>query len=71
VIVFKHNDHDGCFEPKGSGPRDERCKEIARNQKWSNRFDEIDRDLQVKQILDSLETEDTGLVRTCFVSLTR
>jgi hypothetical protein len=36
-------------------------QEIARNQKWSNRFDEIDRDLQLKQILNSLETENSLL----------
>jgi hypothetical protein len=34
---------------------------IARTQKWSNRFDDIDRDLQFKQIMDSLETENSLL----------
>jgi hypothetical protein len=36
-------------------------QEILRNEKWSNRFDEIDRDLQMKRILDSLETENSLL----------
>jgi hypothetical protein len=36
---------------------------IARKELWSNRFDEIDRDLQLKQILDSLETENNLLKR--------
>jgi hypothetical protein len=36
-------------------------QEIARNQKWSNRFDEVDRDLQLQQILDNLATENSRL----------
>jgi hypothetical protein len=58
VIVFERNDRDGCFEPEGPG--DKTMQEIARK-KWPNRFDEIDRDLQLKQILDSLETENSLL----------
>jgi hypothetical protein len=38
-------------------------QEIARKEKWSNRFDEIDRDLQLKELLDSLETENNLLKR--------
>jgi hypothetical protein len=38
-------------------------QEIARKEKWSNRFDEIDRDLQLKQVLDSLEIENNLLKR--------
>jgi hypothetical protein len=36
-------------------------QEMVRNRKWSNRFDDIDRDLQFKQIMDSLETENSLL----------
>jgi hypothetical protein len=38
-------------------------QEIARKEKWSNRFDEIDRDLQLKELLDGLETENNLLKR--------
>jgi hypothetical protein len=38
-------------------------QETARKEKWSNRFDEIDRDLQLKELLDSLETENNLLKR--------
>jgi hypothetical protein len=36
-------------------------QEVVRNRKWSNRFDEVDRDLQLKQIMDNLETENNLL----------
>jgi hypothetical protein len=45
----------------GFGLREPTMQEISRNQRWPNRFDEIDRDLQLKQILDSLETENSLL----------
>jgi hypothetical protein len=38
-------------------------QQIARKEKWSNRFGEIDRELQLKQVLDSLETENNLLKR--------
>jgi hypothetical protein len=34
---------------------------IAGKEKWCNRFDEVDRDLQLKQLLDRLETENSLL----------
>jgi hypothetical protein len=38
-------------------------QEIARKEKWSNRVDEIDRELQLRQVLDSLEAENSLLKR--------
>ncbi len=35
--------------------------QIARDRKWPNRFDKADRDQQLKQILDNLETENSLL----------
>ena len=45
-------------------------QEIAHNRKWSNRFDEIDPDLQLRQILDSLETENS-LLKSLVVRLSQ
>ena len=38
-------------------------QEIARKENWANRFNEIDRDLQLKQVLESLENENSQLKR--------
>jgi hypothetical protein len=46
------------FEIKGRT-----MQEFARKEKWSNRFDETDRDLKLKQVLDSLEIENNLLKR--------
>ena len=35
--------------------------EVSPPQTWSNRFNELDRDLQLKQALDSLQSENTQL----------
>jgi hypothetical protein len=40
----------------------------ARKEQWSNRFDEIDRDRQLKQVMDTLETENS-LLKTLVVRL--
>ena len=40
----------------------------ARKGQWSNRFDEIDRDRQLKQVLDTLENENS-LLKTLVVRL--
>ncbi len=36
-------------------------QEIVRKKNWVNRFDEIDRDVRLKQILDNLENENNQL----------
>jgi hypothetical protein len=36
-------------------------QQVAHSRKWSNRFDEVDCDLQFKQIMDNLETENSLL----------
>ena len=36
-------------------------QEIAPQQRWPHRFDEVDRDAQLKQLLDSLENENGQL----------
>jgi hypothetical protein len=36
-------------------------QEVSPPQTWSNRFNELDRDLQLKQALDSLQSENTQL----------
>jgi hypothetical protein len=38
-------------------------QEAIPQQTWSNRFDEIDRDIQLKQVLDSLQSENSQLKR--------
>jgi hypothetical protein len=38
-------------------------QKTAGEQQWSSRFDEIDRDRQLKQVLDTLENEN-GLLKT-------
>jgi membrane-anchored protein YejM (alkaline phosphatase superfamily) len=40
----------------------------ARKEQWSNRFDEIDRDRQLTQVLDTLENENS-LLKTLVVRL--
>ena len=40
----------------------------ARKRQWTNRFDEIDRDKQLKQVLDILENENS-LLKTLVVRL--
>jgi uncharacterized protein YlxW (UPF0749 family) len=44
------------FTPKGWT-----MQEVAPRQTWSNRFDVLDRDSQLKQELDSLQSENTQL----------
>jgi hypothetical protein len=36
-------------------------QEVAPEQRWSYHFDEVDRDAQLKQALDSLESENDQL----------
>jgi hypothetical protein len=36
-------------------------QEIVRKKNWGNRFDEIDRDVQLQRILDKLENENSQL----------
>jgi len=36
-------------------------QEVVRSRNWISRVDEIDHDLQLKQVLDSLETENSQL----------
>jgi hypothetical protein len=38
-------------------------QEIAHKEKWSNRFDQIDQDLELKRMLNNLETENSLLKR--------
>jgi membrane-anchored protein YejM (alkaline phosphatase superfamily) len=40
----------------------------AGKRQWTNRFDEIDRDKQLKQVLDALENENS-LLKTLVVRL--
>jgi hypothetical protein len=40
----------------------------ARKGQWTNRFDEIDRDKQLKQVLDILENENS-MLKTLVVQL--
>jgi hypothetical protein len=40
----------------------------ARKGQWTNRFDEVDRDKQLKQVLDTLETENS-MLKTLVVQL--
>jgi hypothetical protein len=44
------------FTPKGWT-----MQEVSPPQTWSNRFNELDRDSQLKQALDSLQSENTQL----------
>jgi hypothetical protein len=36
-------------------------QKTARKEQWSNRFDEIDQDRQLKRVLDTLENENSRL----------
>ncbi len=36
-------------------------QEVAPRQKWPQRFDQVDRDVQLQQALDSLESENSQL----------
>lgn len=36
-------------------------QEIARSDHWINRFDDTDRDIRLKQIMDDLENENSRL----------
>jgi hypothetical protein len=40
----------------------------ARKRQWTNRFDEIDRNKQLKQVLDTLESENS-MLKTLVVRL--
>jgi hypothetical protein len=43
-------------------------QKTAGKEQWSNRFDEIDRDRHLKQVLDTLENENS-LLKTLVVRL--
>jgi hypothetical protein len=47
-----------CFKPKGRT-----MQEVAPQQRWSHNFNEVDREAQIKQALDSLEIENGQLKR--------
>jgi hypothetical protein len=51
------------FATAASNSKGRTMQQIARKETWSNRFDEIDRELQLKQVLDSLEIENNLLKR--------
>jgi hypothetical protein len=42
----------------------------ARKGQWTNRFDQIDRDKQLKQVLDTLENENS-MLKTLVVRLSQ
>jgi hypothetical protein len=45
-----------CYKPKGRT-----MQELAAQQRWSHSFNEVDREAQMKQALDSLEIENGRL----------
>jgi hypothetical protein len=45
-----------CFKPKGRI-----MQELAPQPRWSHTFNEVDRDAQMKQALDSLKIENSQL----------
>jgi hypothetical protein len=45
-----------CFKPKGRT-----MQEVGLQQRWSHNFNEVDREAQIKQALDSLEIENGQL----------
>jgi membrane-anchored protein YejM (alkaline phosphatase superfamily) len=49
-------------------PKEWTMQKTAGKEQWSNRFDEIDRDRQLKQVLDTLENENS-LLKTLVVRL--
>jgi hypothetical protein len=49
-------------------PKERTMQNTAGKKQWSNRFDEIDRDRQLKQVLDTLENENS-LLKTLVVRL--
>jgi hypothetical protein len=49
-------------------PMEWTMQKTADKEQWSNRFDEIDRDRQLKQVLDTLENEN-GRLKTLVVRL--
>jgi hypothetical protein len=56
TIIFARSENHGCFKPKEWTMQD-----TVPEQKWSYRFDESDRDTQLKQVLDSLQNENNQL----------
>jgi hypothetical protein len=55
-ILFARNDSGGLLQAEGLT-----MQEVAPQQKRSYRFDDVDRDAQLKQALDSLESENGQL----------
>jgi superfamily I DNA and RNA helicase len=56
TIMFASREDNGCFKPKEST-----MPEAVPQQTWPHRFDESDRDIQLKQVLDSLQNENSQL----------
>ena len=55
-MMFARTKDNGCFEPKEST-----MPEAVPQQQWPHRFDESDRDIQLKEALDSLQNENSQL----------
>jgi hypothetical protein len=55
-IIFSPTEDDGCFEPK-----DSLMQEAILRQHLSSRFNEIDGDAHLKQVLDRLQGENNQL----------
>ena len=56
AVVFARSDDDGCFEPK-----EWTMQEVVPQESWSHHFNDADRDSQLKQVLDNLQTENSQL----------
>jgi hypothetical protein len=56
MIIFAGSDDDVCFEPKEST-----MQEVASQQGWSDRPNEVDRDARLMQAIDSLRSENNQL----------
>jgi hypothetical protein len=60
AAALTRTDDDGCFETNGTD-QGRTMQEVARQRIRSNRFDQIDPDVQLKRVLDSLENENALL----------
>jgi hypothetical protein len=56
AIAFARSEDDGCFKPK-----EWNMPEAVPQHKWPYRSNESDRDTQLKQVLDSLQNENSQL----------
>jgi hypothetical protein len=56
ALIFARSDDGGSFTPK-----EQAMQEIVLQQRWSHSFNEVDRDTQLKQVLDNLESENSRL----------